>query len=810
MHSLKILQMKNENKINTRNLIQLIFFLTPFICFSQMKISGKIRNGNEDIGFANIMLQDQTNKTIKETESDITGFFELVADKGNYKLVVRSTGYDDFSTEIIVDNDSVVLNVVLVKKQTALEEVVVLSSPKRVKRKIDRTVVNIENSPIASSGNAFDALRSAPGLLLKNGEISIIGKSAVKVMVDGRLISLSGEDLKSFLNSIPANEIKEIEVITAPPAKYEVEGSSGLVNIILKKGKANSWNNSTSLSHKQAMFGKESLTNSFNYQKDKISVLLSLGYDYGYDYVKEVSEVYYTEGPNKISLIQKAKINDFAARFLLDYDFTKSTKLGVQYMGGIRTKDSHDDLGTDIFNNEGTINSYLRGYGNTDVSNKNHSLNIHLEQKLDTIGRKMFVDLDFFNFNRGQNSDILSNQYKSDYEFVDVNFANQSDSKQQTSNYNVKIDFEHPLKFVNLSYGAKLTFSNTKYDLNNYNTITGSPVFNPLQSNQFQFIENIQAAYLNGVKKLSDKWELQLGIRSEYTQTEGESKLLNLVNKNDYLKFFPTLYLSFKENENNTFMFNYSKRINRPNYSQLNPARYYVSSQLFFMGNPYLTPAYNNSIELTHVYKSNLTTKLAINIKTNSYNIIYKSNDTTNEQVATFQNFYTNNNFALTESYQFKIAPWWKLDASLLLNYSHSKKTNDNLNAVLTKGFEIYGSVNNFITFNESKSIIGEINFWYDSPYNNNIYHYSQSNSLDLAVTFKSFLKNFNLTTGVYDLFHASPVKYSSEVNGIKQNVKGDPSSRYFRISLVYNFGNNKVVTKERRVGNEDERRRSN
>lgn len=156
------------------------------------------------------------------------------------------------------------------------------------------------------------------------------------------------------------------------------------------------------------------------------------------------------------------------------------------------------------------------------------------------------------------------------------------------------------------------------------------------------------------------------------------------------------------------------------------------------------------------------------------------------------------------------MSEWWEGQCLLYFGNSESKKFNNNINALIRNGPELYESINNYFSLNKSKSIKGEIIFWYDSPYNENIYRYEQSYSLDLALTFNSLIKNFKFTTGVYDVFASSPKTKTSTVNNISQNHIAYGYTRFFRVTLIYDFGNKNISSKERKVGNEEEKRRSN
>ncbi|MBS7256347.1 outer membrane beta-barrel family protein [Flavobacterium branchiicola] len=794
-----------------RIIITLILIISPFFCIGQIKISGKIKDEKAMLAFVDIVLTNGKNQTIKQTLTNSNGDFEIEAKAESYTLTVSHSNYLSFVKKIDLTEPMVLEPIVLVEKSTSLDEVVINSSPTKIRREADKTVVNIDRSPITSTGNIFEALGKTPGLVVRNDQISMLGKSGVMISIDGRMVQLSGEDLSNFLKSLPASDIKEVEVITNPSAKYEAQGNSGVINIIYKKIKKDTWSDSMSLVENQAKYGWRTFRNNFSYQKDKLSFLISGVYNSGSFYREERTTIDFVDSPLKLISKSKEKKNDFSTRLLLDYDFTKNTRVGVQYLRMVVIPTTTDDVKTTFFDKNQQITNYLIGNVDTKDDKNNSIFNFYVDQKLDTLGKKIVFNFDILDYNTKRENSILSNNYSPDGEFLNIDFSNTGNSFQDVSNYSGKIDVEFPIEWVKLSYGGKASFSKTNYQLYNYNTISGTPVLNPLQSNQFDFDENIQSVYVNGSKKFNERWEAQLGLRSEFTQTKGVSlDAFPPEYENKYAKLFPTLYLLFAQNENNTYIVNYGKRINRPGYRQLNPARYFINSQVSAIGNPYLLPSYSNNIELSHTYKSNLSTKISFSATTNSYSVIPEVNKVTNEQTIIFKNFFNEYNYSLTESYQWDITNWLKTDSNIFINYSTAKKTDPAVDVELLNGFEFRAQINNVINFNKSKSIVGEVNFWYDSAYNNVLFHYSASSSLDMAVAFKSLVKNMNLTVGVNDLFNSSPSYAYSTVNGINQSFISYPSNRYFKVSLSYNFGNDKVSKKDRNFGNEEIRRRSN
>ncbi|BEV02808.1 outer membrane beta-barrel protein [Chryseobacterium gambrini] len=787
-------------------LLHFLILIFPVLFYSQYKIEGRVLNKEKEaVKNAELLFKNTSSNNNKKVITNDNGNFSLELTKGNYILTIKNSEYVPFEKEIIINADTKLADVELTAVSKLIEEVKLTSSPKMIVHKLDRTVFNVENNALANRGNIFETLKVVPGLVLKNDQISMLGRDAVKVMVDGRMINLSGDDLKNFLKSIPSENIKSVEVISNPSARYEAEGNSGIINLVLKKSKKNSWNNNTSFTNDvaKAKYILQTVNNSFTYQKNKLSFLLNTGYTYGDTFTKQMSNIFFSE-PYFLTTEQKWNYNQFSGRFLIDYEITPKTKIGLQYLGGVYNNYIDDNINTSVVNSTNNPLYFLRGNGNIHDKNNNHSLNLHLEQKLDTLGKKLNIDLDYLSYVTDKNNTILSNQYDVDNNFERINFFNKGISNQDINNYSLKFDIEHPGKWINLSYGGKLGFTGTDYVLNNYDLSSGNTL---TQSDHFKYNEAIQALYVNGTKKFSDKWEGQIGLRTEYTQTKGYSVILDQVDYNKYLKLFPSLFIKNRINENNSLLLNYSRRIQRPSYGQLNPARYYINSQISSMGNPYLKPSYVDNVELSHTYK-NLTSKLAFNINSNAYNVFFKMNDETKEQIVTFDNYFKSYGYSLSETYEFNALSWWKSYVTLFLNYSQSKKTQD-FNLVLRDGFEFFGSLNNSLILNQSKTLTLDINYWYGSAFNQNLFHYSNANSLDIALSYKTPYKGLNLSIAGYDIFNSSPRTMLSEINGIPQTYKAYPNNRFFRFSINYSFGNDKISKEERAVGNESERERS-
>ncbi|MEL6924485.1 MAG: carboxypeptidase-like regulatory domain-containing protein, partial [Bacteroidota bacterium] len=461
-----------------------VLLLFPYYCFGQLTLSGIVKANEEPVAFANVIIHYPSGTFVVGGVTNDDGSFDLSLEKGVYQLTVSHLNFESLSLNVTLDKTLVLPPILLKSNTSQLEEVVVTAHQNIIRREIDKTVVNIENSPLAQSGNVFDALRSTPGMMLQNESIVMLGKSNVRVAVDGRMIELTGNELNNFLRSISASNVKEIEVITNPSARYEAEGNSGIVNIVTKQIKQNAWRNNCSVTHNQAKYGWQQFNNNFSYQKNKFSLRLSTAVNTGSRFIEQLIEPYYTEFPQRIDSRQKRNETSVSPRLQLDYKIDEQTTLGAQYLGNLGQVRQLDDLATTIFNAAFEPQQYLRANDvEFDQDRSNASYNLYFDRQLDTLGKRLTLNVDFLDYSGATRTNVWSERFDNQFNFVDLEFANQGEASYQINNYNAKLDMEHPTSWARLSYGTKSSFSSTAYQLDNFNTITGEPVFVPAQSN---------------------------------------------------------------------------------------------------------------------------------------------------------------------------------------------------------------------------------------------------------------------------------------------------------------------------------------
>lgn len=781
--------------------------MLPLWAKSQIQLKGNVKGNNVPVVWANVILTNPEGKVITGALTKEDGSFEVKLKNGSYQLKISYLGFITWEQIILLTQDTD-LGMITLQQNEELQEVKIVAKKKLIEYKTDRIVFNVEHSVSASGANAVSANGAAPGVMVLNNSISILGKGDTRVMINGRLIELTGDELINYLNSIAAADIASVEVITNPPAKYEAGGNGGLINIILKKGVQDSWKNSTSMTYDQSTYSFYTLSDNFLYNKEKVRLAMNIGGKIGNIKQTEELNTYYPNDLWELNRAGKQQQHNLSGGLAFDYDISDRTTLGIQYTGNQENPDSKDITTIKIRNTAHQIDSLLINNGLSKLSNSSHTYHAHVLTKLDTAGRKLSFDLDYLTYNSKTNNNFVTSSFLPDMEFLNINQSAKNISEQNIRNTSIKVDLEHPLKFIDLSYGAKMSFINSKADIKYYNTISGYAILDKNQSNEFEYQENNQSLYLNGIKNIGSQFSLQIGLRMENIQTKGYSGTKNQTTVNNYLKLFPTFYLSYKKDENNSFLFNYGKRVNRPVFRDLNPFRYYINSKSYSEGNPFLQPSYNDNFDFTYVYKGNLRTNLFFNSTTDGYGVVFNSDPVTNIQIISRQNYFKEYYYGIGENYTVNPTSWWQRQNSV---YLLGSKTvfNEMVNAIPKNSLQLYLTTDN--TFSLSTSTKIQAAYFYTSFVKRGLYETGQLSGLNLGIK-QSILKNkLQLSVLVNDVFNKASLRgYTAVVNGIKQVYGQNYSSRFFRFSLAYSFGNDKVNIKQRSLGNEDERRRTN
>lgn len=786
-------------------LVTLLF--SSAIAFAQYRVTGSVLDqDNNPVAFAEIYLLDTDGALATQTLSDEKGIFLFESVKGNsYRFQLYSYGILQVNQTVNVTADTD-LGKMVIENSTLLNEILLTSSKKIFERKIDRTVFNVENAVTALNSDALETLKMAPGLKIDNESISIIGKNNVRVLINDRFVQMSGEDLINYLKSIPANNIQKIEIITAPPAKYEAEGNSGLVNIVLKSSKINAWSNKIEATQIQADRAYWRLGNLFNYNKDKISLSININGNIGKSNSIEKLDIFYPQGLWSLKNIATRNEDKIAATAQFDYRFNDKTTVGIQYIGNSKKPSDTDVVYTDIYEGK-NIDYYTNTFGKKKEYTKSNALNAHLLHQFDSLGTKIAVDVDYFEYQNDKNRAFITIPEFLNGEFGEP-FSAANFGKQHIDNFSTKIDIDQPLKWFSLSYGGKLSFTTTNNKTNYFDLNQDFPVEDLSQRDNFEYKENTQAFYVSGQKSLSDKWQIQTGLRLENTQTTGTSRIYKTSDKKEYVQLFPSVYIGYTPAENHSLSASYNKRIARPSFWELNPFRWYINQFSYAEGNPALQPAFTDNFELSHTYQGKLITSVSLSKTTENFTQYPTIDSENNTQIYLRDNIFNTTDITLSETYILDAFHFLQSQTTATLFYKDMSLLKD-IDIPANNGTGIYITTDNTFSFNPEKTIQAQLNFWYQSPVKFQIYDLGESYAVNLGFKYALLNKKLQLSVYANDILKTSSPSIKTNTNNVDQIYNMYYDNRYIRVGLTFSFGNESIKVKQHDGSNTEEKNRS-
>lgn len=795
--------------------IQRIILLLYLLCLTtvsgqEFSITGKIIDENKQgIEGTEIVLLSN-GAIINAAITDAEGNFILRNEPGIYSLRFYFVGTVIYQTDFNLNKDINLGTLQSFDNSTQLREVEVTSKKRVIENKVDRTVFNVENSIRSTGTDGFELLKATPGVFISGNQIGIVGKSTVNVMIEDKIINLSGNELINYLRGIGSENIKNIEVITTPPAKYDAQGNSGLINIKLKKAPEDSWAVNLRNYYMQNSYPSYLGGISFTFNKNKLSLFTDYIRQSGHDrYWENLTNDFETErweGSTKRKDMRD--INRLA--FTLDYKISEKANIGTKYIGLLDNPDSADRNITAIrANSSDDITSTFLTNGFNKNESSNHTLNVYYLQKLDTLGKQVSVDFDYFKYTEDQNRTFTTSEFSPENVQIGSSFMANNTSLQDILNYSGKIDVELPTKWATYGFGGKLSFVKNKSNIEFFNLSSGTPILDINQTNDFDYIENTQSVYVNFKKSLSKKWQTQIGLRYENTIVEGTTTSLditqNQVNNFTYDRLFPTIYLTYSPNENHNFSANYSKRIGRPIFWHLNPFKVYINSFTYAEGNPFLQPSFTDNYEINYNLKENLSFKVYYsNTIDGSTQLPIIQTDGDETILRYFRDNYADRNqFGGTISYYFDNFSWWE-SSNTLNGYNNVTTFIKEVPTEARNGFQYHFFTYNSFNLNKSKSLKVELNYEFHSARREFYFSATQYNKLDLGLRYAIKEKGLNFILLASDIFRSYRADFTSVVNNVSQLNNSYYDERKVLLGVTYKFGNKKLTANQRESGNEE------
>ncbi len=788
----------------------LIYFIVSTTFASEINnnsIKGSIKGfvydwqTNQPLEYATVSIKIKNEGTIVDgTITDRSGFFKLKnINAGLYEVKITFIGYETIHIDSIkISSKSQNLDIGKVKlkpKAELLEEVVVSSDRNTVTYKIDKKIIHVGRQYTSTAGTAIDILENYPSFSVDiDGIVRMRGSTSFTVLVDNRPSILEPSEI---LNQIPSNNIECIEIITNPSAKFDSEGSAGVINIITKKNRLEGINGMFSLNG--GMFNTYGGDMLINFKKEKLNYFIGTNLNRRGIDGKLIANYRSTRNDTILFLERNGEYErrkgSQSIRGGMDYNFNNRNKISLQANYGKWVSYGKTFLDYYEFTQPESPETIYNSFDEPDRYGNYYNVDISYTHNFLKKGHRITSMLYFSN-------DDLVDEIKNELtdEFDEITSGQISKEYGPTEKYTFKLDYTLPIasnhKFES-GYHADIQKYNKVSELFEINEVTEAYQSIPEYYNKVKFNKLINSAYLifsSEVKKLG----YQFGIRMEHTNRE-----IDVNNSEDYpidrFDFFPTIHLTYKINDKNEIMVSYTRRIRRPRDWQLEPFYTWTDAYNIRTGNPLLKPQYIDSYELNYLNKSEKNTFSASAYYKKTHDQIERFRSVFDENIylSSYENIREGNSLGLEFMVSLGFIKWWDIDlSSNLYRYwikgelfgEDIKKSSFNLNARLNNTFKI------------KKSTRIQLSGMYNSP-SASVQGDNQGYIMINGAIRQNITKDFSATlncTGIFGLLKRERTYESADFYLYNYT---EPYTPIFNLSLSYKFNNYKYDRKKHKRG---------
>lgn len=775
-------------------------------------VSGVVIDGNtKTIESATIiLLRAKDSSVARMAVADKTGKFNFDGvDFGTYIVAITAIGHNKgFSETFEVNSSNLAVSlktIELVPVAKSLGAVTVTAKKPLIEQKIDRTIVNVEAAATNVGTTALEVLEKSPGVSVdKDGNISLKGKQGVQVYIDGRPSYLSGTDLANLLNSMNSSQLDQIEIMTNPPAKYDAAGNSGIINIKTKKAKQFGYSGSISSTYSQGRLPKITNGFNFNYRKNKVNFFTNLGHNYRRNFQNLDIQRKFIEASTKElkSLFeQESRIREggesYNGKIGLDYYLTKKTTIGAVVNGFYNPGTFSNTSDVKIYDPLKVLQSNTLAATHNDRKWKHAGTNLNFRHVFDSTGRELTADADYLSYRTTNKQDLINAYYDahgSPLMKADTLLGN---LPQEINIYSAKMDYLHPLKNgARFEAGLKSSFvktdNNAVYDSLNY----GVRVRDIGRSNYFIYEENVNAGYVNYSRPLGKKFFGQFGLRMENTNAKGNQVITGEKFKRNYTQLFPTAFIQYKASEKHSFVLNYGRRINRPNYEDLNPFIMFLDRYTFEQGNPDLKPQFSHNIELTHTFKGFLNTTLNYTRTTDIINEVVEQHTDRNETFVKQANIASQEQFGIAISAAGQIRKWWSgnIFANLYNNRFKGNVNGDYINIGATTAQFSFSN-----QFKFAKTWSAELGGFYRTPGVDGVFKIQSIGAVNMAFSKQVMKGKGTVRLNFRDIFWTQRARGTIQYSNIDAAFQQFRDSRQVALGFTWRFSKGKMASAPKR-----------
>lgn len=564
----------------------------------KISILGKVidKETKQPLEYATVVIKSLNGEIVTGGITDINGLFDVQVSRGTYNISVEFISFKSYTLLNKEINKTTDLGVISLELDAqALDEVEIIAEKSTVEIRLDKKIYNVGKDMTVKGGSASDVLDNVPSVTVDvEGNVSLRGNENVQILINGKpsgLVGLSGTDA---LRQLPADAIEKVEVITSPSARYDAEGTAGILNIVLRKGKALGFNGSlTANAGNPDNFGASV---NLNYRANKVNFFNSTGYSYSNSPGNSSSKTTYFDDNGAISSYRNEKTtydrenNRFNTRFGIEYFLSDKSSLTSSVL---YRKSDGEDISVNTNNlldaNKVLTSSYDRLELEDDLDETiEYALNF--TQNFKTDGHKLIVD-----FQYGKSTED---------NYAEINYNDERNSTDEESkDILVQADYVLPIgEDAQFEFGFKADLNEltTDYLVEDFDDNTNQFINNTDFSNTLNFNQDIFSVYSQYGKKIN-KFSYLLGLRAETTDRKINLIQTNEVYNKKFTELFPTVNLGLEFNDSESLTLGYSRRLRRPRGRYLNPFESRTSETYIRKGNVNLDPTYTNSFDLGYL-----------------------------------------------------------------------------------------------------------------------------------------------------------------------------------------------------------------
>ncbi|MFK5983494.1 MAG: outer membrane beta-barrel family protein [Flavobacteriaceae bacterium] len=774
--------------------------------FSQdATIEGKIiDSNNQPISFVNILLYEK--EGAQASSGAVTG------DSGNFILtnLNEQDYYVEFSmvgfttvSKIINASISENIKITLTENVEELDETVITAKAPSIKREPGKLIFNVEETSL-STGDTFNLLTKTPGVLVIGDNIQVKRSSPIIYLNDKR-VYLTSSELASLLKSMDASNIKSIEVIDSPSAKYGAEATS-VLNIITSKAVSIGYKGSVNATYEQAVFSKYRFSTSHFYKNDWLNAYASYSFSPRKDYKEDDNYIRFFNPDNistksiwesKFEKITRSKTHQ--GNVILDFTLNEKNSLSFSSTIMVSPNKTFDNkVNGEIMDGQRQLDSVFKTASYLENDATNLSFNLEHKVDLDEDGTKLVTAVNYIIYDNAQTQELNTDYKLPTGELTNnVNFF--TDANQDSNIFTGQTDFNKTISEGDFETGIKYSYINTESGLDFYNIENNISEFIEAHSDLFDYTESIYAGYINYAKKFG-KWNINAGLRGEYTDVIGDSKSLGIINNQNYFDLFPSVSALYSKDDDHVFGASYRRTIQRPRYQSLNPFSYFITDNIVNNGNPNLGPTIKDKYTLSYYLKNKWSFEAYYIYKKDPLALLTFQDNENSVTQNIDANIISDINFSFDISYYSAIFSWWYLSIYTSTYYIENEfyALASQQETYKNDTFGFYGKIYSGFTLSKNGTLTSDLSATYIS--NSIVGSLDMKNQFTTSISFrKSIWKNrASITIGVDDVFDTNNIPVTSKYYNQDNNYFAQAESRLFRIGFKYKFGNYKLRNNSR------------